>query len=289
MTKKIVKLGSVPIQSGTTRSTRMAIMLWGPATVGKTTWAATAPGDKLWLSFGDNEHVSVMHRKDVRYADLSAQSLDSLFTQAQSDNPFGLEEVLSEDEDIGTVVVDSITALTFRALQRAVKNGVGASKSFRPTMEFPGQSAYGGRNGIVLEVVTGILRVTAKYGVHCIINAHEADPTNKKEGGNEIIDYIGVMLGGQLVNNMSSRLSEIWYMGKESYGEQSRFIAFRPTRMRKPMKTRMFTDMDKPEFKLPYNAHKPDKGQLTIARIYEQWVDGGYEKLPVPGSKGKDK
>jgi len=82
-------------------------------------------------------------------------------------------------------------------------------------MEQPGKSAYGGRNGIVLETITGLLRVTAKHGVHLILTAHEADATTKPDDrGNDIIDYITVMLGGQLMNNMTYRLSEIWHMSQ---------------------------------------------------------------------------
>ena len=57
--------GPFEITSDDTTSRRMTILLWGPAGDGKTTWAATAPGRKFWLSFGDNEHQTVLDRKDV--------------------------------------------------------------------------------------------------------------------------------------------------------------------------------------------------------------------------------
>src|SRR6202008_4380446 len=118
----------------------------------------------------------------------------------------------------------------------------------------------------------------AKHGVHLIMTAHEADADTKKdERGNDIIDYVSVMLGGQLVNNMTYRLSEIWYM---SMSGDKRMLAVRPTRRRRPMKTRMFSGRDDPEFELTYDALKPDKGQMTIERWYDQWAEGGYEKIP---------
>jgi hypothetical protein len=282
---KKIQLGPVLAEPASDLSTRMAILLWGLATVGKSTFAATAPGHKLWLSFGDNEHVSIAHRKDVTVAPLHGLGLDDLFKHAQSDDPLGLDKALAENEHITTVVADSITALTFRALQKAVKDGVGASRNFKPSMEQPGKSAYGGRNGIVLETVTGLLRVTAKHGVHLILTAHEADASTKKDDmGNDIIDYVSVMLGGQLVNNMTYRLSEIWYMS-ESSGRRT--LAVRPTRRRRPMKTRMFSGLDEPEFVLTYDADKPDKGQMTIASWYDKWADGGYEKISVPKGKAR--
>jgi hypothetical protein len=283
---KVIKVGPVEAMPGVQLSTRMAILIWGAATVGKTTFAATAPGRKLWLSFGDNEHVSVAHRKDVIVARLDDLSLEELFKHAQNDNPFGLDQILAENEDIETVVCDSLTALTFRALQKAVRNRVGASRkeNFVPTIEQPGLSAYGGRNGTVLECLTGLLKVTAKHNVHFIANAHESDEKTKKDPtGNDIIDYVTVQLGGQLVSNMTWRLSEIWYMSQDQHSkEHKRRLAIRPTRLRRPMKTRMFTNKGEPEFVLRYDADLPDKGQHTIADWYSRWVKCGYQKVEIP-------
>lgn len=279
-----LQLGPVQVTTGEDAIKRMAILLWGPANCGKTTFAATAPGDKLWLSFGDNEHVPISSRKDVHIANLSPLSLDELFRHAKSENPFNLDSFLSENENIETVVVDSVTALTYRALEKAVEDKVGAGKGFSPTIEAPGISAYGGRNAIVLKVLTGILRVTDKYGVHCIMTAHEDDPTMKMEGNKEVIDYISVQLGGKIVNNVTWRLSEIWFMDQSTVGARDRRLAVRPTRMRRPMKTRMFDTKKGVDFVINYDADKPDKGQMTIASWYEAWKKTG-QKVPVPVNK----
>ena len=275
----MLKLGPVEITQGRESEDRAAILIWGASGCGKTTFAATAPGEKLWLSFGDQEHVSVRHRKDVRVAKLYDLSIEELFKHAQSDNPFGLDQLLADNGDITSVVCDSITAISFRALQKAVLQKTGAGRGFTPTMEAPGISAYGARNAIVLEVLTGLLRTTAKHNVNFIATAHEADPTLNADG---LIDYIGIMLGGQLVNNTTWRLSEIWYMSQEETGEKGRRLAIRPTRKRRPMKSRMFTSNAEAEFKVRYDAEKPDKGQMTIASWLEQWEKGGGAKLPIP-------
>lgn len=286
-TKPSLKLGSIEVTSGSETPTRMALLIWGLATCGKTTLSATAPGDKLWLSLGDGEHVSVMNRSDVHVAKLYDLSLEEFFRHGQTDNPFGLDKLLGENENIGTVVFDSATALSYRALQRAVEKGIGASKGFTPSMETPGISAYGGRNAITLEVLTGLLRVTAKHNVHCIITAHEADAVMRKdERGNEVIDYIAVMLGGQLVNNVTMRLSEIWHLRQLDGGEQKRILTVRKTGNRKPMKTRMFRVDQEPQFELVYDSDKPDSapGQMTLAEWTNQWLDNGGAKLPIPTS-----
>lgn len=276
-------LGNIAVTHGDATPSRMALLLWGPSGAGKTTYAATAPGDKLWLSFGDQEHVSVQHRADVHVVKLYDQSLEELFKHGQSDNPFGLDQFLAANTQFETVVVDSITAVAYRALQKAVLvSKTGAGRGFTPTMEAPGIAAYGGRNAIVLEVLTGLLRVTAKHNCNIVCTAHEDDPTTVQVNGQDVIEYISIMLGGKIVNNTAWRLSEIWYMSQEETGDKLRRLAVRPTRKRRPMKTRMFrNDMDA-EFKVRYDAEKPDKGQTTLTSIIDQWIDNDQRKISVP-------
>lgn len=285
MSKHRIQLGNIPVTSGVESIKRMAILLWGEAGCGKTTFAATAPGTKLWISLGDNEHYPVSHRKDVMVANVSGMKSEELFKHAQGDDPFGLDKALADNLEIETVVLDNLTGLAHKALQQAVKLGVGGGKDFRPSITSPGLSAYGGRNGLVLDVVEGLLRVTNKHGVHIIITAHEGDPSTAQVDGKEIIEKIAIMLGGQLVNNMTYRFSEIWYMSFDQTAERNRRLMVRPTRKRRPVKTRMFDGRDEPEFKLTYDADRPDKGQMTITSWYEKYKAGAGAKLPIPGSR----
>ncbi len=290
MAKAPLMLGNVPVTSGPDTIARMATMLWGPSGAGKTTFAATAPGDKLWLSFGDQEHVSVMHRKDVHVVKLYDMGIAELFKHVQNDNPLGLDKFLAENQNFHTVVCDSITAIAYRALQKAVlEDKVGQGRGFTPTMEAPGIAAYGGRNAIVIQVLTGLLKITAAHNVHFVATAHEDDPTTVQVNGQDVIDYIGVMLGGKIVNNTAWRFSEIWYMSQEDTGDKLRRLAIRATRKRKPMKSRMFVNNDSAEFRIDYDAEKPDKNQMTIASWVEQWENNGYAKLPIPQIKGAKK
>lgn len=283
-----IRLGPVTAHRGDQSPARAAILLWGPAGSGKTTFAATAPGVKLYCSFGDNEATPVSGRKDVIIADLSHMSYDDLFKHAQSDNPFGLDSILSTNTHIKTVVVDSATAIAYRALQKAVGDGLGRGKLFHPTMEAPGIAAYGGRNAIVLATLTGFLRVTAKHSVNIIITAHEDDPTMKTEvqGGRavEVIDFIGVQLGGKLVNNMTWRLSEIWNLREVN---NKRVLTIRNYGVRRPMKTRMFSTKEAPLIDLIYDPDVEDsaKGQMTIAAWHEDWIGHGRRSLAIPKPK----
>jgi hypothetical protein len=129
-----------------------------------------------------------------------------------------------------------------------------------------------------------LLRVTAKHNVHIIITSHENDPVLVKDGPNETIDYYTIMLGGKIINNTTWRLSEVWYMSQETTGTRDRKIAVRPTRKRRPMKSRMFDLKGDAEFTLQYDADLPDDapGQMTIAGWHYQWLDGGKKRIPVP-------
>ncbi len=270
------------ITNGPEAPKRIVLLLWGAAAAGKTTFAATSPGKKLWLSLGDQEHVSLSHRKDWEAWNLYKETADTIFKHGQSDNPFGLDQYLSSHPEIGTVVLDSLTVLSAMALEHAIDSGVGRSRrGFVPTIEEPGQSAYGGRNAKVLKVVKGLSRIAAKHERHLVVTAHEADPKIIIQDGREIEGKISVMLGGQLVNGMTSHFSEIWYM-KHEYGVRKLIV--RAHGIHTPMKTRMFSGKGNALFVLKYDADEPDnaRGQMTIAGWYKEWQKNGGMKIMPP-------
>jgi len=256
--------------------------MWGMSGVGKTTLAATLPGRKLFINLDPDGYISVANRDDVDVLDLSSLSTDDVLNKLKSDNnPLGLDDVLRTGKH-ASVVLDSATSLSQRALENAVKQRIGGSSKFTPSMETPGLAAYGGRNAILLTCIKGLLRVTGRYNVHCCIISHEDEPKVSQEG--EVL-YITMMLGGKLVSNVSLQLSEVWFMSETS-GEKR--IAIRPCRSRKPMKTRMFMTNSNPEFPVVYN---PDDWENLdnnpIAKWWSQWEKGGGAKLPLPSAASK--
>ena len=280
--------GRFPIKRGTEAGVRLSMLMWGQAGTGKTTWAATAPGDKLWLSFGDNEHASVSHRSDVYVMDLSAIPADQVFLHGISNNPFGLDNELAERKGIKTVVCDSLTAIQYLGLQKAVTDRLGASPSFVPSMQAPGRAAYGGRNANLIGIMKSLLYVTGKHKVHIVFTAHENDPITRVDNkGVESVESIGMSLGGQLVNNVSAQISEIWNFRQEAGGKRNRIVTTRISGMRKPMKTRMFSQKGESSFTVTYDPDKPGTapGQLTIAGFWEQWLRNGMQKIGVPTTR----
>src|SRR5262249_79288 len=217
-----------PIVRGLETKPRLSQILWGLYNGGKSTWAATPPGEKLWLSFGDNEHVSVAYRKDVHIMDLSSVSHTDVFRDGVGPNPFGLDKTLHDQRSIKSVVVDSLTAIQQLALEKAVYDKVGQSTKFSPSMQAPGRPAFGGRNQNLLSFMKSMLQVTGKHGVHIIFTAHEEDPVTASDGrGNDWVQTISMSLGGKLINIVSSQLSEIWNLRQEPGGKRNRIITTR--------------------------------------------------------------
>lgn len=276
-------LAGIPIHNSASVSKRLSVLLWGMGGCGKTTYAATAPGQKLILSLEPDGQNAIAHRKDCKWLELGGLSRSDLFNQLQSDNPLGLDKYLLDHPEIGTLVLDSATQLSYRALQESVSKGYGRSAGFTPTMEMPGLAAYGGRNGITLECVQGLLKVTAKHNRHVVIITHEDDAKLAKDGSPIKITMV---LGGKLVNNLAWRLTEIWHMSEVG---RSRYIATKPYALLTPMRSRMFNRNGSGRFTLNYNAEKPDSVQKdTLAAFYDAWIKGGAEKMPIPGGGVKE-
>lgn len=280
---KVLKLGNVALTTSENVPLRIALLLWGPSWSGKTTYAATAPGKKLVISLEPDGLNAIAHRTDCYFHKIDHLSLRELFNELQSDNPLGLDDFLSSNPEVETVIFDSATALAYRALQHAVKGGYGRSRDFTPTMEAPGLAGYGARNGIVLECLTGLLKVTAKHNRHIVITTHEDDPKIDKEG---IIIAITMVLGGKLVTGFGWRLSEIWHM--QLIGK-TRYLTVKPHGVRAQMKTRMFDYSGPARFVLNYNSEKPeDKQKDTIAAFFHQWEQSGGRKLLPPGNADEE-
>src|SRR5215831_9390967 len=262
-----------PIHSGLEIKSRMSLVLWGPSSSGKTTWAATAPGPlKLWLSFGSDETVPIQHRPDVKVMNLSGYTCEEIFKHGTGHNPFGLDKLLPARKDIGTVVCDSITAIQDLGLEKAVNDGIGrsAKDGFIPTLQFPGRSAYGGRNANTLHLMKCLLQVTARHNRHIIFTAHENEPRTRPK--DDSIISIDMSLGGMQLNTVTGRVSEIWNLRRDLSRNQNQIVSVRTYGFRRPLKTRMFDQKGEPSFRLEYDPSLPDEHpkQMTIAKFYTQ-------------------
>ena len=265
-----ILLGGVAIHPVERTLLRMSMMIWGKSGTGKTTFACTAPGQKLILNFDPDGPQSVVSRDDVIVADYSDQT-SHFVERLTGEDPLKLDRFLEEHTEIETVILDSATSLGQLALVRAV------NKTKSATMELPGIPGYTARNIIMLQTIRALLAVTKKHNRHFILIAHEDTPNTDSQGN--IID-IQVLLSGKLPDHVPINLSEVWYL---SDIKKIRKIAVRPCRLHTPMKTRMFVTNGEPEFILKYDQSKSDSDQEhTIANWYVKWQETGGRKLELP-------
>lgn len=265
-----ITIAGIEVKKNTDKPERLSMLLWGPAGVGKTTLAATAPGRKLLLSFDPDGATSITNRDDVFVADMT-QLPPGKTEQVGDDNPWSLRQALEGSEQelpFDTLIVDSLTSFADKALMHGVASSKGATVA-RPSLQ-----GFGYRTALSFRLVVNLLRLTSKMNKHIIFIAHEGAPEMAESGG--VLEY-PLGLGGQLPSTVPAQLSEVWYMLDSG---TSRTVMIRPGRMRKVMKTRMFSTSGAIEFPWKYDADK-QQGD-GIATWFDAWVKGGKQKLPLP-------
>lgn len=259
-----VKIGGVKIERASAKEQRMSLLLWGTSGCGKTTFAATAPGKKLLISFDPDGAASIANRDDVDVADFSS-SKPMVAEKFKSDNPLGLQQIIANYD---TIIVDSLTSVAQMALMHGIAHTKGA------TIERPSPGAYMVRNALTLQLVMNLLRLTGREKKHIICIAHEAAPVTDDSGA---AISITVMLGGQLPEQATLNFSECWNLSDTG---RKRRLAVRNARMRRPMKSRMFNSTKVSEFDWIYDAESLEG--MTIDTWFEQWKANDFKKIAIP-------
>ena len=252
---------------------RMFLLVWGDSGCGKTTLAATAPGEKALIQFDPGGHVSLANRHDYHLLDLSASTYNVSMQEFNSADPFGMKKFIREHDAIETIVIDSITTLAFQALQYAVTKAGGNSN-----IDVPGMQGYGVRNNVMRRVVQSIMQMASELSKHLIVITHEGAP-DKDTAGNTTA--ITTSLSASLANDVALRFNEVWWM--KDTGTQ-RMIYVRPWSVYKPMKSRMFMSNAATSFVWHYNAD--DMNGDGIAEWLAMWRENNGQKIALP-SGGK--
>lgn len=267
---------SAPGQGNARR--RLSLLLWGSSGCGKTTFAATAPGKKLLIQFDPDGDTSISDRDDIITMDLSKEP-DRAVLKFRDKDPYGIGKFLAANEDVETVIIDSVTSFAEKAMPVAVEEAQGTKKGRNSTFEDPGLAGFGNKNAWVRALIMGMVRLTAAHDRHIIIICHEDKPTTSDEG---VIMFISMMLGSSLNEQVPIRISEVWHMSEK---KGKRTIAVRPYNLRKPMKTRMFKTGKGSPTTFDLDLDSEDWSGLTLADLYKQWESNEFRKLPVPGTK----
>jgi hypothetical protein len=270
-----MRLGSVEATPTTERTELLTMLLWGKPGSGKTVLASTAPGKKLWLSFDPSGTASIKRSDNVIVADFAGYRAERLAD-------FKVGGIIEADllkaiktEGISTVVLDSLTSFGQLALQYGISTGKANRGAFKASIEQPGQTGYGVRSALILDVCSMLLRVCADTGAHCIFVAHDQDVMDDDGKLKEIT----ISLGGQGRNIIPAKISEIWMLSDDG---KRRTIYVRSHGMWRPMRSRMFIAPDgTTSFGWTYDQDK-QTGE-GIAHYYEAWKAAGFDKISVPG------
>jgi hypothetical protein len=262
-----MELGGVPLRKASAEEANFNMLLWGDSGVGKTTLAATAPGDKLFVLFDVDGDMSIARRTDCNILDLSALPYLQIVEKFRSDDPYGIEAYLKANPSVLTVVIDSMTAFAYLALREAV------FKNKSSTMEQPGIHGYTWRNAAVLRAAVSLLTITKRQGRNIIFITHEGTATRDERGN---IVSVTMALAEGTANQVGLRLNEVWWMADTG---KDRTIAVRPCRLRKPMKTRMWL-AETPEFVWRFNAVTME-GE-GIMQWFATWKQQEGRKLAFP-------
>jgi len=262
-----IKLGTVEITTPKTQILRMAMIIWGPSGAGKTTLAATAPRPILWVNFDPDGTSSLMDQSDIYIADFSMESPNKVET-FKHENAGGVKQALEDNPEIQTVVFDSITSFNEMALKHGITQVRGAS------MEMPTLQGYGRRNSYTMQGIMSVIRATGACNKHVIFIAHEDMPKQDEMTG---AIMVSILVGGKMQAEIPIKLSEVWHL--EDTGKEHK-ISIRSSRLRKPMKSRMFRTDGDSSFSWSF---KPESWEGEgIGDWYKAWVDNGGKKIALP-------
>lgn len=261
-----LRIAGVEVKKVEDNPKRLNLLLWGQAGVGKTLFASTAPGKKLWLSFDPNglDTLNFSPEKDnIQTVDLSKSNY-AIVRQGCNENCFGIEAYL-KDNLFDTVVFDSATTY----LDLCLRLGIEGIKN--ATIELPSMAGYAKKNSYFKQTMINLIKLTNKYNKHLVIIGHEDN--GKMDDLGNIIEQ-GPMIGGSNGTSIAIMLSEIWYLGMFN---GKRKVMFAPYSVKKLMKTRMI-DLDKCK-QIEWN-YTLENGGHGLNTWYNQWVNSSSKIIP---------
>lgn len=262
-----LSLGGVEITTAKQQSRRMSIFLWGPSGAGKTTLASTAPKPILWVNFDPDGTSSLQDSEDILVADFSTAK-PNVVLKFKHENFNGLQSLLEDHPEIQTVVFDSVTSYSTLSLLQGVSEVRGA------TVEAPTLQGYGRRNSYTIQALQAVIRLTAKLNKHLVVIAHEDVPQKDELTG---VMTVSILIGGKMHAEIPAKFSEVWYLQDTG---KDRVVTIRSSRIRKPMKSRMFKTDGAEDFKWGYDVEEMQGD--GIENWYNKWIENEGKKIALP-------
>lgn len=271
-------MADLVFENSAERKSRTTGVLWGLPKTGKTTFLCSLPGKILFIMFDPDGDQSIEDNPNITIVRMYEQDDATIVRYMRKSMPS-----LIRKGEYDSVVTDSLSTLNAICLNVAIDEEIGksgGSKGFIPTLEAPGQSAYGARTALLVDIVNKLLRSTGSVGAHCWFTAHQDTPTTDPQGN---MLYITLTLSGKAISNVGLNVSEIWYLSMISTGNKATWkLAIAPCRSKEPMGSRIFDVTGSPEFELRYDKSLGSEQPHSIAMWFNKWVEGGRKDLPLP-------
>jgi hypothetical protein len=268
-----------------TKDPRFVGILWGPVGAGKTPLAATAPGRCCFIMFDTDGWKSIAHLDSIKPGHVNLINLagesDEIVDKFEklSDIEAALKPILT-DPTISTIVFDSITSFMDRCLTRGIVR-VGSTPREKPTNLAPGFRGYGARAMLVRQCVMNVHTLCERHNKSFIATAHEKVEYGKDSQGNETIDFITMLLGGETFVQVPKNFSEIWRMELMNDGKTA--ILTYPHGYYRPCRSRMFrrnVGYKPSSFEWKFDTYSW-QGE-GIESWMNQWKEAGCQAILLP-------
>ena len=125
-----------------------------------------------------------------------------------------------------------------------------------------------------MQGIMSVIKATGAYNKHVIFIAHEDTPSKDELTGALMVS---ILVGGKMQSEIPIKLSEVWHL--EDTGK-NRKITIRSSRLRKPMKSRMFVTSESSDFTWSFDPESWE-GE-GIADWYNKWVKNDGKKIELP-------
>ena len=271
------------IQANGEKPSHFTGVLWGPAKAGKTTMYATLPKPILWIMNDLEGEVSVPKGDDHLILPLY-KAKTSVVDQLIVSNSIFYSRLKEQVVEAGvkSLVFDSLTAFASLAFNRAIEiTKANSREPSKVTVFMPGLQGWGARSMATKQLMVSLTYFAASCNLHLGMTAHEAAEKTKTvevAGQSTSIPYLQTMsLGGDLPNDLSRQISEVWYI-KDENGQRKVYL--RPFGVKQPMGTRMFDTRTKSSFVWAYDSFTK-KGEGGLSTWIKAWEDNKYQPLDL--------
>lgn len=274
MTEPARKIGSYEVKPIAQSIDRLSMILWGPSGSGKTTLASTLPGPILWILYDPDGQASITNAEGIYVMDMTGEPPDHV-TKWNDVDPMRISKFIKEN-DIESVVFDSLTTFQDKCLVHGVANASTTRQHASATLEDPGFGGYGRKKRWVMSCVANLTQVTKRLGVNICFISHEDSP-EKDNQGNSL--FITMILGSDLPQTLAIQFSEVWLLRDDAKG--NKVISVMAHGLYRPMKTRMFA-ASKQNRSFAWEFNPDTREGETIAEWLDMWRANGYNRLKLP-------